>query len=392
MVKKRVSGYKRPGRHGRRYRKQIGRRRYEIFLSGNKEQRKHAYDLWVQELKNKHKSRKFDGSKTWSYFTDAFLHSLRTEKDAKTGQPVWRERTIKEYDYALQHFEKIIQPHYVRDLTFDNVTQFRRTRIAEAREAGDDNYGVNKDMGCLLRAFDWGMTEGYIPYIDLTPLRNAHKKTSAPIVRVLTPWELFMLLKYSTPHMRVAIRMGLEGNMRPEELYNFIIDKLDPKTGIAWVSHNDEDKKRGIRAWTVKRDKERPVYLTPETVADILSLRLTTYLLLNEKGQPFNDNTFSKLWARNLKKVNDMILRQEPDGHKIQCTSRSLRKTHTTYMVQAGADEKEVSKYVAHSQIKTTEKHYISKEALREADAKERLERLERMKPFVCKLQKMVHL
>lgn len=385
-----ISSFKRPGRLGQRYRKQINGRRYEIFLTGTREQREHDYKIWVEKLERENKSRRVDGSKTWAYFVSAFLKSMRAEKDAKTGKPIWRTRTVAEYGYALAHFEKVVHPHYVKDLTFEQVALFRRTRVEEAQSKGDDNYGVNKDMGCLLRALDWGMVAGYIPYIDLTPVRNTPKKTSAPIVRVLTPWELSMLFKYSSPQMRVATRMGLEGNLRPEEMYNFLIEKIDPKTGIGWITHNDEDKKRGIRFWTVKRDKERPVYFTPDTIKDILSLGAKTYLITNEDGKPLNDNTFSKHWNKNLKRVNDMILRREPDGHKILCTYKSLRKTHTTYMLQAGAAKEDVSKYVSHAEVKTTERHYIDKEMLRKADAKARLEHLARMKKFVSMLPKMV--
>lgn len=385
-----ISSFKKKGRSGRRYRKQINNRRYEIFLRGNKEQQEYAYKQWVEQLEKENKARHFDGSKTWKFFASEFLKYMRTEKDKKTGRPVWRSRTIAEYNYALQHFETIVQPRYVKDLTFNDVALFRRSRVEEAQKQGDDNYGVNKDMGCLLRALDWGMVEGYIPYIDLTPIRHAPKKTSAPIVRVLTPWELAMLYKYSSNQMRVAVRMGFEGNLRPEEMYNFLISKIDPTTGIGWVSENKEDKKRGIRAWTVKRDKERPVYFTPNTIADILSLRATTYLLTNENGKPLDDMTFSKHWKKNLKKVNEQILRCEPKGHPIVCTYKSLRKTHTTYMIQAGANELDVSKYVSHADKKTTERHYIDKETLRQAEARARLAHLEQMKKFVAKLPNMV--
>ena len=281
MRTQKISSFKQAGRRGFRYRKQINGRVYDKYFYGNKEQREHDYKLWVEQLEQQNRSRKFDGSKTWAYFVSAFLRSMRSEKDAKTGRLIWRTRTVAEYGYALAHFEKVVHPHYVKDLTFEHVALFRRTRVEEAQSKGDDNYGVNKDMGCLLRALDWGMVAGYIPYIDLTPVRNTPKKTSAPIVRVLTPWELSMLYKYSSPQMRVATRMGLEGNLRPEEMYNFLLEKIDPKTGIGWITHNDEDKKRGIRFWTVKRDKERPVYFTPDTIKDILSLGAKTYLLLS---------------------------------------------------------------------------------------------------------------
>lgn len=385
-----ISSFKRAGRNGKRYRKQINNRVYEKYFCGNKEQREYAYKLWVAELEKENKSRQYDGSKTWAYFVSAFIKYMRSEKDAKTGKPVWRERTIKEYQYALDHFKTIIKPHYIKDLAFEDVAAFRRAKVAEAQKAGDDNYGVNKDMGCILRSLDWGMTEGFVPFIDLTPLRNTPKRTSAPVVKVLTPWELSMLLKYSSPVMQVAVRMGLEGNLRPEEMYNFLVSKVDAKTGIAWVSHNDENKSAGIRAWTVKRDKERPVFFTPQTVKAIFALRPKTYIITNSKGKPFDDSTFSKEWAKNLKDVNDQIIRHEDNSPKIVCTAKSLRKTHTTYMMRAGAKEEDVSLYVSHADTKTTERHYIEKETLRQTERQKRLAHLERMKEFVLKLPEMV--
>lgn len=390
MRRNEASSYKKPGRSGRRYRKQINGRRYEIFLHGNKEQRDAEYLLWVEKLEKENKSRRFDGSKTWDFFASSFLKFMRNEKDFKTGRNIWRSRTIIEYQYALDHFKNIIHPHFVQDLRPEDVAAFRRERAQEALTRGDDNYGVNKDMGCILRAFDWGMSEGYLPFMDLTPLRNTPKRTSAPIVKVLSPWELSMLLKYSFPAMRVATRMGFEGNLRPEEMYNFLITKIDVKSGIAWVSHNDENKKAGIRAWTVKRDKERPVFFTPDTIADILSLQPKTYILTNSNGKPFDDSTFSKEWNRNLKHVNDEILRNEKDAPKIACTYKSLRKTHTTYMMQAGAKEEDVSLYVSHADKKTTERHYIDKETLRLVENQKRLKHLNLMKKFVLKLPQMI--
>lgn len=387
---KTISSFKKEGRNGKRYRKQINGRVYEKYFCGNKEQREYAYKLWVAELEKENKSRQYDGSKTWAYFVSAFIKYMRSEKDAKTGKPVWRERTIKEYQYALEHFKTIIKPHYIKDLAFEDVAAFRRAKVAEAQKAGDDNYGVNKDMGCILRAFDWGMTEGYIPYIDLTPLRKSPKHTSAPVVKVLTAWELSMLLKYSSPVMKVAVRMGFEGNLRPEEMYNFVVSKIDPKTGIAWVSHNDEDKSAGIREWTVKRDKERPVFFTKPTIKAILALRPKTYILTNKKGKPFDDSTFSKAWAKNLKDVNDLVLRHEDNAPEISCTAKSLRKTHTTYMMRAGAKEEDVSLYVSHADKKTTERHYIDKETLRQAEKQKRLAHMAQMKPYVEKVAKML--
>lgn len=60
------------------------------------------------------------------------------------------------------------------------------------------------------------------------------------------------------------------------------------------------------------------------------------------------------------------------------------------FFAQAGANELDVSKYVSHADKKTTERHYIDKETLRQAEARARLAHLEQMKKFVSKLPDMV--
>ena len=59
-------------------------------------------------------------------------------------------------------------------------------------------------------------------------------------------------------------------------------------------------------------------------------------------------------------------------------------------MMRAGAKEEDVSLYVSHADTKTTERHYIEKETLRQTERQKRLAHLERMKEFVLKLPEMV--
>lgn len=190
---KRISSFKKKGRNGFRYRKQIGRRRYEKWFYGNKEQRDAQFKAWCQELEHNLKERAFDGSKTWAFFSGAFLTHLRTLKDKRSGRLAYRPRTIDEYKQALNHFKAYLKPHYVNDITFANVAEFRRLSKARADKNETDYYSTNKDTSCLIRALEWGMAEGFVPVINLSPLKKP-LAVSKVVVSVLRPTRLLCLL------------------------------------------------------------------------------------------------------------------------------------------------------------------------------------------------------
>jgi len=382
------SGFKRPGRTGQRYRKQIGKRRYEKFFYGNKQQREEQYSKWVEVLIAKHKARSWDGSKTWEFFKDRFLSYLRTATDKRTQRPLFRPRTVAEYKYALIHFEAALSPHYLNDLSYEAVAEFRRQNKAKADREQSDYYGVNKDTGCLIRALEWGMTEGYIPVINLDSLKKQFS-TSKVVVSTLQPWQMDLILKYSNAKMRVAAKMGFYAGLRPEEAYSLLLGKIDFKTGIAWVSENAEDKEGGTTFWQVKRGKDRPVYFPPDLLEDILALNSPgPYVLMDNSvpPKPYNVNNFSKAWSQNLAHVNKMILKEEADTPQVACTYKIFRKTHTTMMLQVGAEEKAASLYVGHADTQVTEEHYLDPEVLKKRQEAKQLEHLEGLKKYLKKL------
>ncbi|MBR3603074.1 MAG: site-specific integrase [Elusimicrobiaceae bacterium] len=387
-----ISSYKKPGRRGHRYRKQINGRRYEKVFYGNKLQRDEQYKKWLEKLERDNKDRSYDGSKTWNYFKEQFLTYMRTETNKTTGRLLYRPRTIAEYTYALEHFEKLIKPHYINDLTYKDVADFRRQSKENADEAHTDYYGANKDNGCLIRALEWGMREGLVPVINLDTLKKQFT-TSKVVVSVLQPWQLDMIFKYSTPNMRVAAKMGYYAGLRPEEAYSLLLEKIDFSTGIVWLSPNEDDSNRGTSFWIVKRDKNRPVFFPQDLLEDIKSLKSPgPYVLMTDEKnpRPYNVDNFSKAWKSNLKHVNDMIIRYEADTPKISCTYKIFRKTHTTMMLKVGAKEEDASLYVGHADTQVTEEHYLEAETLKSKLSAQQIAHLEKVKKYLKKLPKIV--
>lgn len=389
---KNIYSYQRMGRRGYRYRKQINGRCYEKTFYGNPLQREEQYKKWIEKLLNDHKDRSYDGSKTWNYFKERFLTYMRTEPNKSTGRLLYRPRTIAEYCYALDHFEKIAKPHYINDITYQDVAFFRRQSKENADKINKDYYGANKDTGCLIRALEWGMREGLVPFINLDTLKKQFA-TAKVVVSILQPWQLEMIFKYSTPNMRVAAKMGYYAGLRPEEAYSLLLDKIDFNTGIVWLSPNEEDTQKGTSFWIVKRDKDRPVFFPPDLLEDIKALKSPgPYVLMtNEKNpRPYNVDNFSKAWKNNLEHVNDMIIRYEADTPKISCTYKIFRKTHTTMMLKVGAKEEDASLYVGHADTQVTEEHYLEPQTLKNRISEQQIAHLEKVKKYLKKLPKIV--
>ncbi|MBR3632184.1 MAG: site-specific integrase [Elusimicrobiaceae bacterium] len=380
-----ISGFKRKGRNGQRYRKQINGRVYEKYFTGNKDQREQAYKKWVKQLQEKRASRAEDHSITYTEFKEKFLSYLRLAVDKGTGKPRFKDRTIEEYEYCLINFDKVMKPHYMGDMEYFTLAEYRRRIRAVADEEDANYYGVNKKMGCIIRAFKWGMTEGYVPVINTAPLEKK-LDTGKIVVHTMTPREVSLLLKYSPLKWRVAIKIGYYTGVRPEEMINLLKSKINFQTGVTKIYEHDADPKRGITAWAPKRNKRRLVLLPPDVLEDIKKLQPETYIILRDNGIPYNDTNFSNSFKANLKHVNKEILRHEQDTAPVRCTYKTLRKSNITTLMDMGLDEKDASLGLGHADKKTSEKHYINALTLAKQKEREQLAQLKKVKGYILKL------
>jgi integrase len=326
--------------------------------------------------------RPLDGSVAFDFFVSEYLRYLREVRDKTTGKNLYRPRTIEEYKYALAHFKRLIRLRYMNDLTFEKVAEFRRSLRKDADKKEEDYYGANKNTGSCVRAFKWGMQEGYVPVINLDiidPLPVGSVK-----VATLQPWQLELMIKYSSLKMRIAIRLGYENSCRGEEVCNMLIEKINMKTGETWIEEVGEDKKRGVNYYMPKAEKSRPIWLSEETRGDIRELNPKgPYLLTDKNGNPFNDKNFSNAFKTNLRHINKEILCKEPDTPTIECTFKILRKSSLTQLVVRGADKKDASKSAGHASEQVTEEHYLDPKVLKQMERVEKLAVLKKVKKYM---------
>lgn len=380
-----ISGFKRKGRHGQRYRKQINGRRYEIFFTGNKEQREAAYKAWVQKLMERHARNAVDNSITFCDFRDKFIRYIRTLQDKNTGKLIYSPRTVEEYHYCLADFERVCSLHYAGDVDYATLAHYRRVSRAAADRAQQNYYGVNKKMGSVIRALKWGMAEGLINVFSTAPL-EVKLDTGEVIVKTLTADAVSLLIKYSSPKWKVAIKIGYYAGVRPEEMVHLLLSKIDFHTGITKIWEHEADKRQGITAWTPKRDKRRLVLLPPDVLQDIIQLNPKVYVLNNKHGRPFDLDNFDKAFKKNLRHVNREILRHEPNTARIDCTYKTLRKSNITALMNMGLAEEDASLSLGHANKKTSEKHYIQAETLLRHQEQKQLAQLEKIKKFILNL------
>lgn len=381
----RISSFKRSGRAGYRYRKQIRGRVYERYFYGNREQREHEYKKWVADLESKYLTRDWDNSLTWTAFSEKFMVYIRTLTDKGTGKSKYKTRTIQEYEYSLLDFEEIMQPRYMADIEYYTLAEYRRRLRARADEEKDNYYGVNKKMGCIIRALKWGMAEGYAPLINTAPLEK-NLDTGKIIVRTVGVREVALLIKYSSLKWKVGIKLGFYTGMRPEEAINLLVSKINFKTGVCKICEHSADKSRGVTEWSPKRDKRRLVLLPPDLLEDIKKLNPKTYVLSNDRGTKYEENNFSNSFKINLKHVNREILHHEPDTAPITCTYKTLRKSNITALMDMGLEEEVASLSLGHADKKTSERHYINADVLAKQQEREQLARLEKIKSYIYKL------
>lgn len=380
-----ISAYKNPKRRGYRYRKQINGRVYDKYFTGNKDQREHAYKIWVKMLEEQHARRRIDNSVTFHDFRDIFIKNLFSAKDKTTGKPSFSKRTIEEYRYSLADFERAMEVRYAGDVDYYMLADYRRKCRTLADANKENYYGVNKKVGSTIRALKWGMAEGLINVFNTAPLEEK-LDTGEVIVKTLTPAQVALMVKYSSDKWRVAIKIGFCAGLRPEEMMNLLVEKINFQTGITRIWEHKADKARGITAWSPKRDKRRLVFLAPDILADIKSLSPKTYVLTNKHGDIFDSENFAQAFKKNLRLVNRQIALHEADTKPISCTYKTLRKSNITALMEMGLAEKDASLSLGHADKKTSEKHYINAETLAKRQEREQMERLERIREYLCKL------
>ena len=235
-------------------------------------------------------------------------------------------KTIERYRRSYTAIESVFSlSSEIREFTKQTIDRFCTHRL----DNNCSRVGLNTDLRQLKAFFSWAHQN---EYIDTNPFRQVKISSEIKPVRFLFTAEIIELLRVTkvNPNANGMVLFYLLTGARPGELL--------PEDGrFTWQNVRQDHiviiGKRGIK---------RQVPLIPE-----LSVFLESRKHLPHPF-PYAYNT-----------VYDWIVRNGMSKAGIENASlHTLRKTTGALLVQSGVDIYRVSKYLGHSTVTTTERHY----------------------------------
>lgn len=364
-----------------RCQKQINRIRFVNDFYGTEKQCLTPARAWWEDIKGRYRDN-WDGTKTWDFCKVKWEEWARLETKAKMPMA---ERTIAEYKWAFKQAERLISPlRYLADITLQKLRLARGILEDEARAKNADNYGPNKFVGCMRSCLMWAMEQGYMKDILLDNFRAL--PVAEVEVKTQNIREIEMLLKYGTTKERVVVLLGFDCGCRPEEIANLLWDNIDLDNGFADIAPREADPRRRISRWHPKAWKIRQIRLTPRLIDEIQKLPKTdNYLIINQYGEGYSQQGFSKYYRDFIKKVSCLVRQNEKDPIQIIGSCKTLRKNYSTSRQGAGASLSETSKSMGHADTAVTVKHYTNTLTPQMRDQER--ERLKKLDKFIVPLK-----
>lgn len=236
--------------------------------------------------------------------------------------------TIDRYDVAYQTFKRLTgEDTQLSAILPTDIEEYKLERLSEVQPVT-----VNTDLRHLKAFFTWAVK---LDLLQKTPLRNIKRiRESHREVRFLSSDELKALHKAIVEWDNAAasdlVTFYLQTGVRAREIL--------PETGFTW----DSVKKDHI-VIIGKGDKQRSIPLN-ETLNAILDRN-------RDKDVPF-PYTYHMVYT--------MIVKNLYSKAKIKGANlHTLRKTAGALLIQNGIDIYRVSKFLGHSAVSVTEKHYV---------------------------------
>ena len=248
------------------------------------------------------------------------LYQMHLKAEGRNPKTI--ERYERSYDALASVFSFAAE---IRELTRETIDRFCAHRL----DAKCSRVGLNTDLRQLKAFFSWAYQS---EYIDSNPFKLMKIKNEIKPVRFLYTAEIIELLRVTktNPNVNGMVIFYLLTGARPGEL-------LPEEGRFTWQNVSQDHiviiGKRGVK---------REIPLIPE---------LSAFL----EGRKHLPHPFP--YAYNT--VYDWIVRDGMSKAGIGDASlHTLRKTTGALLVQSGVDIYRVSKYLGHSTVTTTERHY----------------------------------
>jgi integrase len=253
-----------------------------------------------------------------NYFGDKFLHEINS-------------RMVEVYKK-----ERIETVRIIRE---------EKKKIAE----NTINNELNTLSGIFTKAIKWGKAL-------INPVHKVKRFRSKERKRILEQWEQEALIIASgkekkAPHLQAMVIFDLYTGLRKEELLN-----------LKWSDVDFVNEQMHVRAEIAKYNKDRYIDLTIQALTVLRSLpQRGEYVFCDKQGNPFKNFRRSFESSVTRAKLKDVVI-------------HDLRRTYGSNCIMAGVSLATVQKWMGHSSINTTIKHYGH---LAESFRKEEVKKLE---------------
>lgn len=252
--------------------------------------------------------------------------------------------TAQRYKDAVDAFIKLIGNLYINEVTEEALNQFKQKRreVDEVSAAG-----INCDLRSLRALLNYAKKQGYIAadvfpfrYVEMASDRGKYEKQEG--VRYFSDDELQQLAEdiqaNNDTEKLELFKMYLYSGARASEIL--------PISEFRWENIDFENKT--VTFNQRKTSSVRTVELVPQ-VETILKARLKRYP--NSK-YPF-DYSYNH--------VDSTLVRKYMRRHcgLPNASLQTLRRTTGAILLKSGWNIYDVSKYLGHTSVKTTEKHYV---------------------------------
>ncbi|HYW95871.1 MAG TPA: tyrosine-type recombinase/integrase [Bacteroidales bacterium] len=252
--------------------------------------------------------------------------------------------TAQRYKDAVDAFRKLVGNLYINEVTEQHINEFKQKRrqVDEVSAAG-----INCDLRSLRALLNFAQKQGYIgadaypfKYVEMASDRGKYEKQEG--VRYFSEDEM----------LQIAGAIRANNDIEKLELYKMYLysgaraSEILPISDFRWENIDFKNKK--VTFNQRKTSSVRTVELVPQ-VETIMKARRRRY---PDGEYPFDypyhhvDNTLVRKYMRRHCGLPNVSL-------------QTLRRTTGAILLKSGWNIYDVSKYLGHTSVKTTEKHYV---------------------------------
>ncbi len=276
------------------------------------------------------------------------------ERFASEHFPTLKVASARRYFASMKHLLENFDGVLLEDITSARLSELEQRR----RRDGVTTSSIRRDLACLSVVFSCAEEWEWIKYNPVKPFLRGRAKRGlsegAPRTRYLTGNEEADVLAHAAAKVRSTIIFAIDTGLRKEEQFSLL-----------WSDVDLEAREIHVRAEVTKNAKSRDVPLLDRSVTLLRQMRCaptSTFVFSTHSGERYSPSSPTN-YESLQKACHRAALSEHVEWHDLRrtCGCRLLQD-HGLTMV-------EVSKWLGHSSILVTERHYafLHRHALRDA-------------------------